>query len=279
MLEIPTTQPAAPALPQFDPTNPAHLAATALGILGGDNYIANAENAATAAGDPAHQATQGSTMAYTGQLGDDMQVGADPNKDITLPGDSSAHPAQESTDEALRKGKWAPEVPLPATEASTGEAAQGGPGGAVKMGGPMTGTWATDVLNAAGLPVSSENIRAMEAWQQAEGGGGKDGGTGGSKTDFNWLNTNRPMAGSRSVNSVNIQAYASYSDGIMATVGALLNGNYGDVISALRQGDNADAVARAVGASHWGTPADSILNILHRTPVGGSGGGGGGHRT
>ena len=50
-----------------------------------------------------------------------------------------------------------------------------------------------------------------------------------------------------------VKNYASYQDGLDANVKVITNGLYGNILSALQQGNDADAVARAVANSPWGT--------------------------
>ena len=76
--------------------------------------------------------------------------------------------------------------------------------------------WATDLLNRLGMPVTSENVKALAAWAQAEG----------TKAGFNPLATTQSMPGASSFNSVGVKNYASYTDGLQATVQTLTNGRY-----------------------------------------------------
>jgi hypothetical protein len=69
------------------------------------------------------------------------------------------------------------------------------------------------------------------------------------------------MPGATSFNSVGVKNYASYRDGLTATLRTLTNGRYEPIIAALRRGGSADAVARAIAASPWGTGA-GVLRVL-----------------
>ena len=94
------------------------------------------------------------------------------------------------------------------------------------------------------MPVTAENIRALTAWQQAEG----------TAAHFNPLATTQAgYTGETRFNSVGVKNYASYEDGLDANVKAITNGRYGNILSALAQGNDAMAVARAVASSPWGT--------------------------
>ena len=108
-------------------------------------------------------------------------------------------------------------------------------------------SWAHALLRADGLPRTGCNIAAITAWERAEGGHWHN------TARYNPLDTEQQEPGSRSMNSVGVQAYTSWKQGLRATVTTLNNGNYGAVLSALQSGSNAQAVANAVGASPWGT--------------------------
>lgn len=116
---------------------------------------------------------------------------------------------------------------------------------------PSRVQWASDLLGRLGMPVTSENVRAMTAWAQAEG----------TDAAFNPLATTQSQTGATSFNSVGVKNYTSYDNGIDATVQTLTNGRYGAILTALRSGNSAEAVARAVADSPWGT-GDGVLRVL-----------------
>jgi hypothetical protein len=104
--------------------------------------------------------------------------------------------------------------------------------------------WARDFLTKIGMPITSENVRAMTAWEQAEG----------TSAQFNPLATCQGgYAGETNFNSVGVKNYASYQDGINANASGIQNGRYGNILSALKAGNNAMAVAQAIANSPWGT--------------------------
>jgi hypothetical protein len=112
--------------------------------------------------------------------------------------------------------------------------------------------WARDFLTKVGMPVTSENIRAISAWEQAEG----------TKASFNPLATTQSgFAGETKFNSVGVKNYATYQDGIDANAHALLNGRYTNILDALRAGNSAIAVAQAIADSPWGTHG-GVLRVL-----------------
>jgi hypothetical protein len=108
-------------------------------------------------------------------------------------------------------------------------------------------TWAVALLTATHLPVTACNVSAVTDWENAEGGNW------GNSAAANPLNTTLPEPGSHAINSAGVQAYPSWPVGFTATVATLSNGDYPGILGALRAGDNAGAVAAAVGASPWGT--------------------------
>ncbi|HUI47735.1 MAG TPA: hypothetical protein VL119_03490 [Acidimicrobiia bacterium] len=112
--------------------------------------------------------------------------------------------------------------------------------------------WARDFLTKLQMPITSENVRAITAWEQAEG----------TKASFNPLATTQSgFAGESQFNSVGVKNYASYQDGIDANVDALTNGRYTNILDALRAGNSAVAVAQAIANSPWGTH-DGVLRVL-----------------
>jgi len=127
---------------------------------------------------------------------------------------------------------------------------RGGLAAALRLadGGEFTQvTWAKALLVALRMPVTADNVAAIVAWEMAEGGHWYNG------ASYNPLNTTMPMPGATAMNSVGVKAYTSWAQGLEATVRTLRNGLYEGVLAALRRGDDASAVAAAVGASPWGT--------------------------
>lgn len=108
--------------------------------------------------------------------------------------------------------------------------------------GDTTASFATAVL--VGLakktgnpyPVTASNLAWIESWVNREGGGGAN----------NPLNTTYVTDTSTLLqgNSAGVRNYASLDDGVNATVATLVNGNYPNILSALRSG-NAQAADQA----------------------------------
>jgi hypothetical protein len=112
--------------------------------------------------------------------------------------------------------------------------------------------WAKDFLTQLGMPVTPDNVRAITAWEQAEG----------TRAQFNPLATTQAgYSGESRFNSVGVKNYASYADGISANIKAITNGLYGNILAALRTGNNAMAVAQAVANSPWGT-GQGVMRVL-----------------
>jgi hypothetical protein len=117
---------------------------------------------------------------------------------------------------------------------------------------PQRTQFAQDLLTAIGAPQTSENVRAIAAWAQAEG----------TAAAYNPLATTRAAAGTTDFNGVGVKNYATYAEGVQATADTLRNGRYANILAALAQGTSAEAVARAVAQSPWGT-GGRVLQVLN----------------
>jgi len=116
--------------------------------------------------------------------------------------------------------------------------------GSLNRAGVDSVGWARDFLTKINMPITSENVRAITAWEQAEG----------TAAHFNPLATIQGgYAGESNFNSVGVKNYARYEDGIDSNAKGILNGRYGNILAALRAGNNAMAVAQAIANSPWGT--------------------------
>jgi hypothetical protein len=116
--------------------------------------------------------------------------------------------------------------------------------GSLNRAGVDSVGWARDFLTKLNMPITSENVRAISAWEQAEG----------TAAHFNPLATCQGgYAGETNFNSVGVKNYASYEDGLNANAHGIQNGRYGNILAALRAGNNAMAVAQAIANSPWGT--------------------------
>lgn len=118
--------------------------------------------------------------------------------------------------------------------------------------------WATAVLRAVGAPITKENLRFVQAWQRAEGGG----------ASFNPLNTTQQWKNASSYNSVGVRNYTSAADGVAATAHTLLNGYYPKIVAGLRSGKlSAPQLASMTDElGKWGT-GSGVLRVLNSGPV------------
>lgn len=116
-------------------------------------------------------------------------------------------------------------------------------------GGYTPFTWAQALLQDLGMPVTPANLAAVTAWEMAEGGHWHN------SAHYNPLNTTMREPGATSMNSVGVKSYTSWAQGLTATVATLHDGYYANILAALQNGTDAQAVADAVAASPWGTQA------------------------
>jgi hypothetical protein len=154
---------------------------------------------------------------------------------------AKAKAAAEAAQRAAEAAKQA------AAERATRTGSANGHGTGSNSGDYTPQSWASTLLNRCGLPTTADNVRAIVAWEMAEGGNWAN------TALYNPLNTTMPEPGATSINSVGVKAYTSWDEGFDATIATLFNGSYTGIISALKAGNNAQAVADAVGASPWGT--------------------------
>lgn len=106
--------------------------------------------------------------------------------------------------------------------------------------------FAKALIKAEGAPVDSCNLNAVTTWERYEGGGF------GNQASYDPLNVNPgPGAGWPGYPATGAWAFPDAQTGLRYTVSTLNNGNYGGIISALRAGDNAQAVCNAIMASPW----------------------------
>lgn len=113
--------------------------------------------------------------------------------------------------------------------------------------------FATDLLARLGITATPENMRALVAWQQAEG----------TAATHNPLATTQRSEGATTFNYAGVKNYTSYEQGLAATVTTINNGRYEGILAALRTGTSATAVADAIARSPWGT-GGLVSTILRR---------------
>ena len=99
------------------------------------------------------------------------------------------------------------------------------------------------LLTELGAPVTSENLKYLYAWRQAEGKGGR----------YNPFNTTWKRPGSTKMNSVGVQHYTSLEDGMVATLKTLRNGYYDCIVNGLKNDIGASEIAKCPSLKTWGT--------------------------
>lgn len=111
-------------------------------------------------------------------------------------------------------------------------------------------------------------MRLFTAWQQAEGG----------TAEFDPLNTTDHVTDSSGAwqgtdyNGVHVANYTTPFHGIVATAATLLNGNYDQLVAALRTVETTGITAEQLVEQHeaelrtWGTSPSLILDVLATTP-------------
>lgn len=85
------------------------------------------------------------------------------------------------------------------------------------------------MLAGIGAPPTTANIKSMESWIAHETPWPPD-------ATNNPMNTTTRMPGSTTFNSVGVQNYPTAAEGAAANVATLMNGDYGDILMALRSG-------------------------------------------
>lgn len=113
------------------------------------------------------------------------------------------------------------------------------------------------ILAGLGAGAPAQTIAALRAWFAAEGGAGPQWGIAGNVAAYNPLNTTLDLPGSAPTpgNVPPVRAYASWSQGIIATVATLKQANMAGIAAVLRSGGDCHALSAAVAASPWGTGA------------------------
>lgn len=127
--------------------------------------------------------------------------------------------------------------------------------------------WAHIVEADLGVPVNANNDAVLTAWAAKEGGNWHNSAFG------NVLGTTEKLPGSTPINSVGVQRYTSWTQGIQATVDMIKQGNMAGILAALKTGGSPVTTATAIGDSPWlnghtsapGTETaygDSIIHLL-----------------
>lgn len=116
---------------------------------------------------------------------------------------------------------------------------------------------AQDILAAAGLPTTEANVAVISTMARGEGM---------SAQSNNPLATTQQEPGSTAMNSVGVQDYTSYQQGVAATARTLLNGNYNRMVALMRQGADLSTIADDPGVQHdlrtWqGGSSEDVNNL------------------
>lgn len=120
---------------------------------------------------------------------------------------------------------------------------------------PTITNFADDVLNGIGAPITTQNRNLIYLWARAEN----------TKANFNPLATTQPAPNATDFNSSHVKNYATYSDGVTATITTLKNGRYNGIVSDLQKGnvDPYDVVNNnASEFDTWGTTASLIASLI-----------------
>jgi peptidoglycan hydrolase-like protein with peptidoglycan-binding domain len=115
------------------------------------------------------------------------------------------------------------------------------------------------LLTELGAPVTSENLKYLYAWRQAEGKGGK----------YNPFNTTWKRPGSTKMNSAGVQNYVSLEDGMVATLKTLRNGFYDCIVNGLKNDIGAAQIAKCPSLKTWGT-GDLVAKVVRSYESGSS---------
>lgn len=114
--------------------------------------------------------------------------------------------------------------------------------------------WIPNVLLAVGAPFSADNRDFLNAWWAWEGGNGGPNKNIYPSAKYNWLNSMTPVLGSSNFNSVGVQNYPTYLQGIYATVKTLKDPKYYNLLHALKAGNPMSTSWRkgvSAGLSTW----------------------------
>jgi len=108
------------------------------------------------------------------------------------------------------------------------------------------------LLQELDAPVTSENLKFLYAWRQAEGKGGRN----------NPFNTTWKLPGSTNMNKVGVQNYLSKEDGMVATLKTLRNGRYSCIVQGLKNDSGASEISKCPSLETWGT-GDLVAKVVN----------------
>ena len=99
---------------------------------------------------------------------------------------------------------------------------------------------AEDILSQAKIPVTDANVALITTMARGEGM---------DPSTNNWLATTTPEPGSGQFNSVGVQTFPTYQEGVDATARTLLNGNYNRMVQLMRSGADLKTIASDPGVA------------------------------
>jgi hypothetical protein len=90
--------------------------------------------------------------------------------------------------------------------------------------------FAKALLSKLGAPDTKANVSSLVDWEGLEGGNWNN------SAHCNPLNTTQGMPGATDMNSNGVKSYQNWNQGVEATVKTLKNGDYNDIVNALKTG-------------------------------------------
>jgi hypothetical protein len=119
------------------------------------------------------------------------------------------------------------------------------------------GAWSDEFLAEIAAPTSVENRVAMLTWIASERGYSEAP----IAAAWNPLDTTMPRKGATDYNDAGVKNYASWDDGIGATVATIKIDGYGypAIIAAFRSNADAEHIVRVIDASSWGSHPSSEM--------------------
>ena len=113
--------------------------------------------------------------------------------------------------------------------------------------------WEEQILTRLGAPITPATVYDLDVWQRQEGGSTND------PDSYNPFNTTVKGPGSFGTNSVGVQAFPNWTEGLNATVQTIEQQNMAGILAALKGNDNPAPFEAAVSASPWGTHFHGVV--------------------
>lgn len=197
---------------------------------------------------------------------------------IKIPGASEIHSFGEAMKSWTIAGQTAGQNFTDGLGASMGAAtdvlAKAAHGVSLQSPGAGTGDvkdFIADLIKSFGGNPNGPSAKILANWQRMEGGSTNN------SAAFNFLNTTLGEPGSKSINSVGVQAYTSFKQGLQATISTLTKG-YPAIINAISTGNWTPTPELAKELQKWsGGGYSAILGTGSSTTTGGGTTGGAGN--